>query len=142
MKKLLAVVLILALLLPVAALADDTADPIIGHWYLLFDKNVSPELASNFQDNDYIFMIFSFLSDGTILQSEIDIKDKTGNPYSGSAGKWERSGYDYSYSIIALGSGKALLEGDSLLLQMQNSTIYLKLHKLIPLDAYNDYVFK
>lgn len=37
MKKLIAVIMILALLAPAAVLAD--RDPIVGSWYFLYDKH-------------------------------------------------------------------------------------------------------
>ena len=141
MIKLLAVLLIFALLLPALALADDL-DPIVGHWYFLYDSNVSPELAPNFGDYDFIILVYSFLADGTILQAEIDVKDKSGTPFSSAAGKWEKDGYNYSFSIIGFGSGKAFIENDCLLLETQTPNIYLRVRKLAPFDAYSDYVIR
>lgn len=142
MKKLLIVFLIVSLIVPTVSFAVDPSDPIIGNWYIMFDKFASPELAPNFSENDLIFLVYSFFNDGTILQSEIDIKDKIGTPFSGAAGKWEKSGNGYSCSIIGLGSVNALIENGELLLHMPNSNFYLRFRKLVPLDAYNDYIYK
>ena len=139
MKKLLALVLILALLLPAAALAED---PIVGHWYMLFDKEAAPEFASTFGNSDFVIMVLSFLSDGTVFQSESDVIDKTGTATANPAGKWEKKGSKYEYSVLVLGSGAAMIEDGYLILQIQESDIYLRLRKLEPTDFYKDYVFR
>ena len=51
MKKLIAVIMILALLAPAAVLAD--RDPIVGSWYFLYDKALYPEFASTSEMRTY-----------------------------------------------------------------------------------------
>lgn len=139
MKKLLCVLLIIALLVPVMAFADD---PIVGVWYLLYDKSECPEMAPNFQNVDYAVCAYIFMEDGSIYLAEHDITNSISTPISSVSGKWEKSLFNYTYNIIGFGSGNAVIDKDDLLLQMQNSTVYVKLHRMIPYDPYGDYVMK
>ena len=104
MKKLLAFILILALLLPAAALAED----IVGTWYMLYDKTVVPEMAASFDNCDLIVASYSFMPDGSIILTENDVKDGNSEPHYGPTGKWEANGSEYTYSIMGLGSGRAV----------------------------------
>lgn len=136
MKKLLAVILILALLLPAAALADD----IVGTWYMLYDKTVVPEMAASFDNCDLIVASYSFMPDGSIILTENDVKDGNSEPHYGPTGKWEANGSEYTYSIMGLGSGKAYVKDGMIYLELQNN-VFLKLRHMDPYDPYGDYVY-
>lgn len=138
MKKLFVFILALCLAVPFCTFAE-TQDPIVGSWYMLFDKNITPEMAPNFNDLDLIIMAYSFMSDGTIFLSENDIKDKVGDYASAVSGKWEKNGSSYTYSITGFGSGNVFVESDSIYLQTGVNGLYLKLRKMIPYDPYADY---
>lgn len=140
MKKFLCLILIVALLIPVVAFADD---PIVGTWYMLYDKNKVPEMASNFQNCDLIISTYSFLSDGSIYLAEHDVTDKNSVPMSAVAGKWEKQTFDYTYNVIGLGSGKAIVDKDEIYLEINSTShLYLKLRRMLPYDPYSDYVVK
>ncbi len=140
MKKLIIVALVLALLLPAAALAEDP-DPIIGTWYMFFDRFATPEFSSNFPDVDYVLMTLTFTEDNVILYNEIDILDKVSTPSSSAIGKWEKKGSKYEYSAMMLGSGEALVNFNYILLSVQDN-IRMRFWKLNPLDPYKDYVIR
>ena len=134
MKKLFCLLFVLVLL-PIVAFADDD---IVGSWYMCFDKNATPEFASAFQDCDVIISVYTFWADGTITLFENDITDKSGTPIYTPTGKWEKTSSGYTYSIISLGSGAAIVDNDYIYLEV-STPVYLRLHKLIPLDPYTDY---
>ena len=140
MKKFLCLILIAALLIPVAAFADDS---IVGTWYMLYDKNKVPEMASNFQNCDLVIATYSFLPDGSVYLAEHDVTDNNSVPLSAVAGKWEAAAFDYSYSVIGLGSGKAIVDKDEIFLEINSAShLYLKLRRMLPYDPYSDYVLK
>ena len=134
MKKLITIILILALLLPAAALADD----IVGTWYMLYDKTVVPEMAATFDNCDLIVASYSFMPDGSIILTENDVKDGNSDPHYGPAGKWEANGSEYTYSIIGLGSGRAVVK-DGMIYLTLNEKICIKLHRMEPFNPYTDY---
>ena len=139
MKKLIAITLILALILPAVALAEDP-DPIVGAWYLYFDSNVTPEFVANF-NYDFIVGVYLFMKDGTILSTETDIKDGSSQPLFGAAGKWSKESKDYKYSIIGLGEGTAYVADERIGLQLSGTTTYMELRKLYPFNPYQDYLY-
>lgn len=140
MKRLITLILILALAVPALTFAEDK-EPIIGCWYLFFDSKVTPEFASAFENYDYIIAVYTFLEDGTIACTENDVKNGSGTPLFSAAGKWEKDGSKYKCSIIGFGEGSSYVEEDALFIQTQTPNTYLKLHKLIPLNPYADYEF-
>lgn len=136
MKKLLAVILIMGLILPAAALAED----VVGSWYMLYDKTIVPEMASSFNNCDLIVATYSFMPDGTIILTENDITAGESEQHCGPAGKWEANGTEYTYSIVGLGSGKAYVKDGMIYLELQNN-VFLKLRHMDPYDPYGDYVY-
>ena len=138
MKKLITIIMILAFLLPAAAMAEE--DPIVGAWYLYFDSNVSPEFKQNF-GNDFIVSVYLFMKDGTILMTETDILDGSSQPMFGSAGKWSKETKDYKYSIVGLGEGKLFLEDERMNLQLNGTTSYMQFRKMYPFNPYQDYIY-
>lgn len=140
-KKIIALLLALLLLAGASALAE--SEPIVNTWYMFYSKAVTPEFEGVFQGYDYIMACYIFMDDGTILNAENDIAGKTATPINGPAGKWEKSGDGYTYNIIGLGQGRALVEGDRLLLELQQpANTYLALHRMIPFSPYTDYEFR
>ena len=139
MKKLITIILILALLLPASALAD--RDKIVGSWYVLNDYTEYPELASTSNGCDIIIMIYTFFEDGTIMCTENDIVGKTGNVQSSPTGKWEKTGDTYKYSMIGFGEGIIKFEEENSILLSFLDQGYFRMHKMICLNPYKDYVF-
>ena len=142
MKRLLIILLALALVLPVSAFAADT-DPIVGQWYFAFDSVATPEFAYNFAPYDKVIGIYLFLESGTVMCLELDLQNETGTPTYVAQGKWEKVDDQYNYSIMGFGEGTAILEEDTLLLGLQNANgICVRLRRLIPFNPYKDYVYK
>ena len=138
MKRLIAIILILALAVPAAALADDR-DPIVRAWYMYYNKLDAPEMESAFKGIDQQSCIYFFYEDGIIYISSIAISAKDGTPGYLSCGKWEKVNGKYNVSIMGIGQGDALIEGDNLLVNIQDN-YYFILHKLIPINPFTDYV--
>ena len=140
MKKLITVILIMAMLLPAAAMA---ADPIIGNWYFLYDKSEYPEIASMFGNADVSFSVYRFMESGTIMSTELSVTGDTGTADYVAAGRWVKEDYGYKYSIIGIGEGKALVEGDNMFFATQGMEgVYMLLRRMVPFNPYSDYVRK
>lgn len=142
MKKLLTIILIIALALPAAALAD--SDPIVGSWYMYMDVKTFPELKNLYMDSDYFIMIFNFMENGTILAHEIVITDNVSTPNTYPAGKWEKDENGYKYSIIGVGQNRILLENGYLYLKSGDNeyNIYMKFSPLEKFNPYVDFITK
>lgn len=141
MKKLIAVIMILILVVPAAALAD--RDPIVGSWYFLYDKSVYPELASSFGNADVSFSVYWFTESGTIMSTDLSATGTTGEASFATAGRWSKADYGYTYSIIAIGEGTVLLDDDRILLSLQSvDNYYMAMPRMVPFNPYRDYVRK
>ena len=137
MKKLVAVILLLALIVPAAALAD--RDPIVGSYYSVFDYTLYPEMATSSGGFDIMLMILTFYEDGTIMSTENDIVGKTGTQHFGALGKWEKTDTGYNISLIGLGEGEIIIEENSILVPIQTMG-HLRMYKMMILNPYKDYV--
>lgn len=141
MKKLLAIILILAMLLPSAVLAADP-DQIVGYWYFYLDGNKYPELMKNLGDYDSLIDMYYFAEDGTVMVLENAMKDTSGTPKFTSQGKWEKILFGYNFSIIGLGDGKVTVKDDSMELTLPNyNGLKMRLRKIIQFDPYSDYFY-
>lgn len=142
MKKLITIILILAMLLPAAALAEDR-DPIVGSWYMLYDKSLYPEMAANFSNTDLIIMIFSFQEDGTVIVTENDITNGVSKASGAVAGKWEKGDPLYKYSILGMGQGDAYVDEGCIYLNIgtEDQRGYFRMRKMEPMNPYADYIF-
>ena len=142
MKKLLCILLIAVLLLPSAVLADDP-DPIVGCWYMFYDKNVAPELEPSYPGLDLYYSIYYFHESGVVYCGGVQISDTAGTPEYSSCGKWKKTDYQYEIGIIGLGEGKAFIENNELYSEIPGANgYYMRLHKLIPFNPYQDFVRK
>ena len=142
MKKLLSIILILALLLPAAAPAD-SPDPIIGCWYMYIDGEKYPEFLQNIGTYDSTMSIYYFRSDNTIALLENDIVYGAAQPTYASVGRWEKSGDGYRCSIIGLGECTVTLWAESAMVAPdQNQGVSMKIRKIVPFNPYKDYDIK
>ena len=145
MKKLFSLILILAVFCS-AALADSSLFDITGNWYFYFSKEKNPEFSSAYNDSDAVVLIVTCCDDGTILMSEINIKDKQITPTCSPSGKWEKTETGYQVSIVGFGEGEAMVFGDHIYIQVagnsDTSKGFVRLHRMVPLDPYSDYIFR
>ena len=139
MKKFLIFLLTLAML-PVVALAEEK-DPIIGSWYIYYDKTEIPEMENLFSEYNIIIDIYTFQADGRIMITESAIHSATdSDQHHNPIGKWSKTGDEYSYSMMGLGDNTCYFEDDELFITMKDGT-GLRLHRLLPFDPYKDYDF-
>lgn len=134
MKKLLCVLLIVALFLPSAVLADET-DPIVGVWYICID---SADLASDLREQGYSYgvMLFFFTEKGEIISADVEFNGSSGAVTEPTyIGKWEKKGKEYQTSIISAGVDRAWFEDDLLYVSF-NKVQYHGFRKLTPIDLY------
>lgn len=142
MKKLLCVLLIAVLLLPSAVMAEET-DPIIGCWYIFYDKAIAPEMASAFSGSDIALSVYQFSSSGIVYAINAQVIGTDGTADYSSAGKWVKNDSDYTVSIIGIGECPSFVQDDSLYLQIPGvDSFFMKLKKLYPFDPYKDYIRK
>lgn len=139
MKKLLTLILAVALILPAAAMAEDR-DPIVGCWYMFFDGDMYPEAKFAFGDCDNEISVYYFKQDGTIMMLDNTVTGGTGNPIYTLCGRWEIRNGEYYISIISLGEGKTILDGDVLKIPAFSvDNIFVIIHRIIPFNPYADY---
>ena len=140
MKKLIAIILILVMLVP-AALAEEQ-DPIVGLWYVTFDYSAYPGDMTEIGDRSFMIYIVKFDDNGsvTVISAEAD---KSGSIQAQGAkmGTWARNGDIYDVNILGIGSNKAELSDGSLLLQMTENVWYA-MRPMVIGDWYSDIVVK
>lgn len=141
MKKLIAFIMILAMLLPAAALAED---PIVGCWYINIDLFKQPEMRASYGNCDRIIDVYIFDESGTITLIEGVITDGACTPSYSAQGKWEKTLSGYNVSIVGFGKTTMTINGEEALLKIPNDQAVnasMKLRRLIPFDMYSDYSF-
>lgn len=140
MKKLITVILVLALLLPAAALGSDP-DPIVGYWYMFIDLKAYPELSAAYGDYDHLISLYYFDESGVIYLLENDVKAGSASPVFTGGGKWEKAQDGYNVSIIGLGETTLSISDDIALLNVTKYSVSAKLRKIITFNPYTDYVY-
>ena len=137
MKRLITIILILALTLPAAAVAEEQ-DQIVGTWYMYCNVPGSP-MESSYPDLDSSLILFTFEKSGNVFYIELDYKGTIVTPNDRViAGKWEKDGSNYKVSIIAGGVSDAFIKDGMLHAAVFNSELYMVLRKLEPFDFYNE----
>ena len=116
-------ILFVILFLPVVALAD-SPDPIVGCWYMYYDKSVAPEMETAFPDADIAVTLYFFNESGIIYAINSQASGAYGSAEYASSGKWVKNDYGYTVSIIGFGECTSYLQDDSLLLQIPNASAY------------------
>ena len=127
---------------PVVSFCDGL-DPIVGCWYMYYDKVFTPEMESAFPGVDKTICVYVFSENGTINLTGAQVVGAEGTPEYSVGGKWEKSGGSYLVSIIGYGECKSIIENDSLLLEIESAPgYYMALRKMYPFNPYKDYVRK
>ncbi len=140
MRKLLSLILAFTLT-PMIALGDNTSDPIIGGWYLVFDVALYPEIFDDDDDVDYEFGLCRFLPDGRIGGLTLDIKNDNYNTTDYAiGGRWSNNGDEYSVDLLGLGSVSAFFRDGDLYIGA-NEEISMKLRRMEEFNPYTDYIF-
>ena len=124
MKRILTVLLILALILTAhAAMADDT-DPVVGSWYIFF--NFVDGTAPISIGIDYSVIVFTALEDGSVWSMEIDYTGENAEmigPFKTDG--WTNNAGKYTVCVVPGVSGAAYLQGSNLYVQLSDGTFYL-----------------
>lgn len=140
MKKLITITLILALLLPVAVLAE-APDPIVGAWYMMLDYRQGPQTAET-KGKKLMILIMIFEEDGTLSWITSDSDETNGIVVQGeTVGTWSRNGNNYNVNIIGTGTNRAELTDDRLLVEVMQNAWYT----MRPMELgswYSDVVFR
>ena len=125
MKKLIAIIMIIALLLPATVLADNP-DPIVGAWYIMLNYNDMPyEDKSGSEGKNYMIYVMIFEDTGAI--SGISGESLQGIGFYGSGtpiGTWVNAGGKYTASVTGIGVINPAIEGDRLIVQMTTNVYY------------------
>ena len=136
MKKLITVILILALAVPIVASAGDQ-DPIIGCWYMYLDAK---DMSQDYIDEGYLYelLILVFTPGGQILCQKSEFKESSGTVSDiNYVGKWNKNDNEYIISIISVGENVAILKDNILAACIFNSNQYVLLQKMHQFDVYN-----
>lgn len=120
MKKLLCVLLIIALLVPVMAFADD---PIVGAWYVMFDYKDYPQSAETAGKNCMLYMLF-FDQSGVISGLSAEYADTGWTASASVVGTWSNSDGTYTVNLIGIGSFPAEFSNDRLLVKIAENAWY------------------
>ena len=125
MKKLITVILILALFLPAAALAADQ-DPIVGAWYIMLDYNEMPfEDDGSVTGKNYMLYVLIFEESGTISGFSGESVQGIGFYGTGSTlGTWMNVDGVYAATIAGIGTSRPTIEDDRLILRMAGRVHY------------------
>jgi len=138
MKKLITIILIMALALPALALAEP--DPIVGAWYMLIDYSRYP--FPEMQGKNYMIYVLIFEESGIISGISGESAQGDGLTASGSTlGAWVKNGDSYTVSMIGIGNNKAEFHGDRLHVQMLDN-IWYSLQRMDFSDYYTDVIVK
>lgn len=141
MKKLITIILALALFLPAAALASD---PIVGCWYMYIDLIEHPEMKANYGEFDRIIDIYIFDESGNVSLMEGAISNGACTPSFAATGKWEAGATGYNASLIGIGETTISVSGDEAKLKIPSPVGYsvnMKMRRLTPFDMYKDYSY-
>lgn len=100
-------------------------DPIIGSWYIMLDYKEAPQTGETAGKN-YMLYIMIFEESGTISAISGESLESSGLYANGSAvGTWSKDEDGrYTVNILGLGSNKAEISGDRLLVQMTQDIWY------------------
>lgn len=138
MKKLITIILVLAVILPAAAVADQ--DPILGAWYIMLDYSQYP--APETAGKNYMFYIMIFEESGIITGVSGESAQGTGLTVSGGTiGSWVNNGSNYTINMIGIGSNAGEFSGDRLLVQM-TANVWYSMQRMNMGDWYKDMVIR
>ena len=122
MKKLFCLLLIL-LFVPLVSFSE-SADPILGAWYIMLDYTEYPVTAET-ENKNYMFYIMIFEENGTVSGVSGENLKTTGlYAYGSSVGTWSNDNGKYTVNMIGVGSNSAEFDGDRLLVQMTTNVWY------------------
>ena len=127
MKKITTVVLILSLLLPAAALADDT-DPIVGAWYVY--SGIVDDSQAYYEIN-----VFLFTDDGNVFTSKYDVskEGKTDVKDYSVIGLWTKESGKYYVNIGFSGAQEVEVHNDSMFFPVFDS-YKIRIYKMISVN--------
>lgn len=124
MKKLLCLILALAVLIPAAALAADP-DPIVGAWYLTLDYRETSSDDPIIAGKKYMVYILIFDESGTVYNMVAESNKNLGFYGSCStAGAWVQSGGTYVVSLSNIGTCSPTIEDGRLIIRMTENVWY------------------
>ena len=146
MKKLLVIILAVALILPAAALMEER-DPIIGAWYMFVDTTLYPEIKGAYNNNDFIYDVYFFTAEGSIYMLDMNMKGSDSNATVTVAGRWQKSNDKYIASIVGIGENELMLEGDTIILDLSNIINQqgirtgARMYRTITFNPYQDIIY-
>lgn len=141
MKRLIAIILILVLIVPATAIGEEK-DPIIGPWYIMFEYKDSPYEDEMLAGKNYMIYILIFEESGTISGMSGESMKGIGFYGSGSTvGTWLKAGDTYAATITGIGTSNPTIENDRLLIRMTENVHYVMRRMEIG-DWNKDMVFK
>lgn len=129
MKKLITIILIMVMILPAAALADQ--DPVVGTWYTYTGVVEDPEIRKQAY---YELSTFTFTEDGNVFASTYDISAEgitTAKDYK-VIGLWTNENGHYYVNIGMTGAVEVSFDNDDMFFPV--SSYSLRIRKLEPVN--------
>lgn len=143
MKKLITIVLILAMLASIFSAAaeitdEEYKDPIVGYWYILFNKEDLPESMQKELDKGYYtssmiseITIYRITEDGKIFQIYGHFEGGYADAHGGNiCGTWFKNDEsEYVATIVSKGTGIVDFEDDKMYVIFGNNNLFA-FHKM------------
>lgn len=143
MKKLITIILILAMIVPAASMAaeisvEEYKDPLVGYWYLLIEKEELPEKMQKELNKGYYtspmvseLTIYRITEDGTIYQIAGDFLGSYSEAHGGNVcGSWVKTDdSEYIVTVVGKGSGIVNFEDSRMYIYFGGDT-YFAFHKM------------
>lgn len=139
MKKLLALILIFAFVMP-AAVGEEipaAARPFLGGWYAWMVATEAPN-RSAFGDLTKMLLVITFEENGDITMTELDFTGSQIAQYGGTvAGSWVINADGKMITrIIGTGESEALIQDGLLYASLYDTSVLYAFHPFQPLDWY------
>jgi hypothetical protein len=144
MKKIITIILILALIIPTVSMAV-SRDRIIGYWYMNVDNDYYPEFMANYGDFDSAFSAYYFTKSGRVMLLENDVKDDSGTPSFLSVGTWEKvkNKMDtFSCQIIGIGEGTIVIKDNESMELTNSQKTTFRLWRMRIFNPYSDITYQ
>jgi hypothetical protein len=137
MKRIIVLLIVIVISILTFTAFSET-DNAVGVWYFYLDFKTYPEMKGSYGDYDSLICSYAFLENGTIYEIDITTKDNVVDTNSGVAGKWEKDGTNYKYSIIGIGEGSFEIKNDGLWLTHPVSHLSMRLRRMMSMNPYAD----
>ena len=137
MKKLLLILAVIVLVLPAAAMAADP-DPIVGSWYVFFDRDLGMENAQYFENKDQYLQVYTFHQKARITRLDHSVLVGIGKQGYTTVGRWIKDDDGYLLQLVNEEDKKAFIDHGDLFVE-DSDGLFFRMRRLAQFDPYEDY---